>query len=86
MRQREDGVALAYCKSDGSCFVLPRSEFPRLKQEWMAGRAFFEGVGFYGAACVIKLGDIVATSLASAEGMAAQRADSREDAAEDALA
>jgi hypothetical protein len=85
MRQREDGACLAYSKSDGQCFVLPRSEYPRLKQEWMAGRAFWEGIGFYGAPCVIKLADIVAISDSTSEAMAARAADDKADKAEDAI-
>lgn len=85
MRQREDGVVLAYSKSDGSCFVLPRYEYARFKQEWMAGRAFWTGTGFYGGEVVIKLGDIVGLNEADPESIAARLADTRADAREDAL-
>ena len=57
-RIREEGVCTAHSK-DGGNWNLPRSEFSRLKQEWMAGAAFFEGRGFYGSTIVLKLGDIV---------------------------
>lgn len=85
MRQREDGVCYAYSKSDGSMFSLPRSEFARLKQEWMAGRAFFETVGFYGSPSVIKLGDIVAISDCTPDSIRARDEDRKEDEREDAI-
>lgn len=84
-RQREEGVCLAYSKSDGSSFSLPRSEYPRLKQEWMRGAAFFETVGFYGSPSVIKLGDIVAISDCSAESIQARADDTKADEREDAI-
>lgn len=85
MRQREDGVCFAYSKGDGSAFVLPRSEFHRLKQDLMAGKAFFEGAGFYGGTVVIKLGDINGLNDLSAEAMKASRDDTAADKAEDAI-
>ena len=67
-RVSEDGACYAYTKRDGTAFVLPRSEHDRLKRDWMAGKAFFEGFGFYGGAITIKLGDIDSSpqSLAAA--------------------
>ena len=38
MRQREEGVCSAYSKYDGSIFALRRSDYARLKTEWMAER------------------------------------------------
>lgn len=84
-REREDGACYAYSKGDGTSYRLKRSEHTRLKSEWMAGRAFFEGVALYGAAITLKLGDIVAIVDAPPETLAAGIADSREDAREDAL-
>lgn len=83
MRQREEGACYAYSKADGSAYSLPRSEYPRLVSEWMAGRAFFQGQGFYGATVHLKLGDIVAVADTPAEAMAASRADKRMDEDED---
>ncbi len=63
MREREVGATYAYSKSDGgACFVLPIGDYPRLREEWMAGKAFYEGETFYGADLTLKLGDIVAIS------------------------
>lgn len=84
-RQREEGVCIAYSKSDGSSFTLPRSEYPRLKQEWMRGAAFFETVGFYGSPSVIKLGDIVAISDCSPDSIRWRDADYKENEREDAI-
>lgn len=84
-RQRETGACYAYSKSDGSAYVLSRSEYPRLKSDWMAGKAFFEGVGFYGSPIVIRLGDIIGIIEELPEAMAAARADKAADRQEDAL-
>jgi hypothetical protein len=83
VRQREDGMCCAYSKSDGSAYLFPRSEYARLKAEWMAGRAFFESDGFYGHALVIKLGDVIAVTDCTPESMANQREDKRQDEIED---
>ena len=83
MRQREDGCCYAYSKSDGSAYCFPRSEFPRLKVEWMRGAAFFESQGFYGHAMTIKLGDIIAVADCTPESMARQRDDKKQDEIED---
>lgn len=84
-RQREDGCVFAYCKSDGSAYAFPRQQHEALKSAWMAGKAFYEGSGFYGAPLTVKLGDIVAIIDASPETLAAQRADVAADKAEDAI-
>ena len=87
MRQREEGCCYAYSKSDGgSSFTLPRSEFARLRTEWMAGKAFWEGKGFYGSTLVIKLGDIVAIADTAPEDMALARTDKAADEKEDSIA
>lgn len=84
MRQRDEGACYAYSKSDGSSYSLQRSEHARLKADWMAGKAFFTGVGFYGSELTLKLGDIVAVSDVAPEHIIAslddQRANEREDA------
>jgi hypothetical protein len=85
MRQRDDGACHAYSKADGSCYGLQRSEYPRLLAEWMAGRAFFIGIGFYGSTLALKLGDIVAVSDCSPESLAADRQDQAQNDSEDAL-
>lgn len=84
-RNREEGGCYAYSKSDGNAYLFARSEYPRLKADWMSGKAFFEGVGFYGAAVVVKLGDIVAIIEETPDTLAASRADRAEDRKEDAL-
>ena len=85
MRVREDGACFAYSKSDGNAYMFQRSEFPRLKADWMAGKAFFEGMGFYGSVVVVKLGDIVGVLDETPEAMAASRSDKAADKKEDAI-
>ena len=86
LRQREQGACYAYLKYDpAQCFALRRSEYARLKADWMAGKAFFTGVAFYGSEATLKLGDICAVIDTPAECMAAARADSAQDEREDAL-
>lgn len=84
-RQREDGACYAYSKADGSAYALPRSEYPRLLAEWMAGRAFFVGSSFYGATMALKLGDIVAVSDEPPESLAAARADRADNERDDTI-
>lgn len=85
MRQREDGTVLAYSKSDGSCYVFPRSEYPRLLADWMAGKAFFTGPGFYGGKTTVKLGDVVCVADTPPEAIRARADDDRANAREDAI-
>lgn len=84
-RQREDGVCWAYSKHDASSFALDRSEYPRLLAEWMAGRAFFTGLAFYGSTITLKLGDISAVVDSPPETMQAARDDAEADKREDAI-
>lgn len=84
-RQREDGVCFAYSKADGSCYTMERAEYPRLLAEWMAGKAFFTGISFYGSTITLKLGDIIAVSDCTSESIAARRQDEDADKAEDAI-
>ena len=83
IRQRERGACYAYSKADGSAYALPRSEYSRLVSEWMAGRAFFEGPGYYGGTIHLKLGDIVAVTDTPAAALMAGRADQRSNEDED---
>lgn len=83
-RQREEGCCYAYNKCDSS-WSLARSEYQRLLADWMAGKAFFTGVAFYGSAITLKLGDIVAVADVEPEHMALRVADTAADEAEDAI-
>lgn len=71
--------------SDGKAFVLPRSEYSRIKTDWMAGRAFYEGVQFYGGPIILKLGDVMAVCDVSPECDRAMRDDSAANDREDAI-
>jgi hypothetical protein len=85
LRQREEGACYAYSRADGSSYSLRRSEHARLKVEWMAGRAFFTGLGFYGSELTLKLGDIVAISDVAPEHIASATEDQRANESDDAL-
>jgi hypothetical protein len=88
-RQRIDGACYAYSKNDGTAYALPRSEYAILLAHWMAGRAFYTGLSFYGGTITLKLGDIVAVSDAPPasllDGRADQRANEEEDRADELL-
>lgn len=84
-RQREAGCCYAYSKADGSCYAIARGEYARLLEEWMAGRAFWTGQGFYGARLTLRLGDIVAVADSSPESIMGRLADIRADEHDDAL-
>ena len=83
MRQRESGACFAYRRADGKAYLFSRAEYTRLKADWMAGKAFFEGIGFYGSSMVVKLGDVVAIVDETSEALAAWRADLAADKRED---
>lgn len=83
-RVRAEGACYAYSKTDGA-FLFARVEYQRLKTDWMAGKAFFEGEGFYGAPMILKLAVIEAVVLENPESLEAGRADRREDTLEDSL-
>jgi len=51
----------------------------------MAGKAFFEGVGFYGSKLVFRLNDIYAIAENSPESLAAQREDEAANKHDDAI-
>jgi hypothetical protein len=84
-RMREEGLALAYSKADGQPYSLPLTEYGPLKAAWMAGKAFYEGHGFYGQPMTLRLGDIVALEEASPEVLALGRADRAAEKREDAI-
>ena len=85
MRQREIGVCRAFCKGEGGYYVLDKNEYDRLKADWMAGKAFFEGVGFYGQPVVFRLMAIEGITVESAEIIVDQLADKAADRKEDDL-
>ena len=86
MRERELGAVYAYSKSDGgSCFMLPIGDYDGLREQWMAGRAFFDGKTFYGADLCLKLGDIVAISRHNPTALRLAREDREANAREDAI-
>lgn len=84
-RQREEGACYAYSKADGNAYTLQRGEYVRLKADWMAGKAFFTGLAFYGAEMTLRLGDIVAICDTTADHLAAAREDRSADEREDAI-
>ena len=51
----------------------------------MAGKAFFDGEGFYGGSLTIKLGDINAVNDVPVEALLASLEDKQADAREDAI-
>jgi hypothetical protein len=82
MRRRETGNGVAWTKG-GSAYCFPPEDFPRLKTEWMEGRAFYEGRAFSGDPMTLKLGEIVSIQLYTPEGIAISQAEEDADKAED---
>jgi hypothetical protein len=83
VRRRELGDAVAWTKG-GDAYCIPAEDYPRLKAEWMEGRAFYEGRSFQGDPLTLKLGEIVSVQLFTPEGIAANFAEAAADKAEDA--
>lgn len=83
MRRRETGNVVAWTKG-GDAYCFPPEDFPRLKSEWMAGKAFYEGRAFQGDPITLKLSEIVSMHLFTPEGIAAAYDEEAADKAEDA--
>lgn len=75
--RQERGVCYAHA-FDGSSYAIDRAEHDRLKQEWMAGKAFFEGIGLYGQPVTFKIARIEGLSDFSPEHYAVFETDERE--------
>lgn len=84
-RIRELGVCLAYPKAEGSPYHLAISEFERLREDWMAGKAFCDAEMHYGGKVALRLADIVAIARVTPDSIATQRDDERADKAEDLI-
>ena len=56
VRQR-DGICRAYTK-DGSSYCFKRECYQALLDAWMAGRAFYTGVGPFGEPITVKLATV----------------------------
>ena len=83
MRLQDEGACFVYCKSTKRPYLLPRADYARIKAEWMAGRAFYEGSGFYGSPLTLKLGDVVGLINDTPQAMKAAQADYEEGEEED---
>jgi hypothetical protein len=68
-----------------SYYRLHPREFERLRADWMAGKAFFEGKTLHGADCVIKLAGVEIIQLQTPETIQSVRAEEAADKADDAI-
>ena len=84
-RVRDEGCVHAYSKVDGNAWLISRAEYPRLRADWLAGKAFFECDGFFGSKLAFRLTDIYAISDNSPESLAANRADTAQDNRDNAI-
>ena len=78
MIRRKDGYCRV-CSKDGRHYVLGRGQHEAIKAAWMAGKAFYEGLGIYGEPITIKLAQVEVIADVSADVIAASEADERED-------
>lgn len=85
MRLRVDGACFAYSKADGRPYALPRAEYLRLLNDWMAGKAFFTGESLYGGVVTLRLGDICAVSDSPPAALIAAADDQADEEREDSL-
>lgn len=77
VRQR-DGVCRAYTK-DGSSYCFRRECYQGLLDAWMAGRAFYTGVGPFGEPVTVKLACVEGVADFSPECVAACDEDAAEE-------
>lgn len=75
---------MAYTRTDSS-YAFDPADYLRLKDAWMAGKAFVEVRNFHGNELIIKLATIEAISLHTAESIAAQRAEDKADKMDDSF-
>lgn len=83
IRQRELGSCYIYCKGDGACFALARSEYDAVLDAWKSGAPFFTGTDIYGKTATLRLLDVVGIVDASPESLTAHREDQRADESDD---
>ena len=85
-RIRDLGTCLAYPKGgDGQPYHLAIGEFDRLREDWMAGKAFFDGEMHFGGRVTLKLMDVVAIAEVTPASLAEQRANQKADKEDDLL-
>lgn len=84
-RQREIGTCRAYCRDGNCCFELSPENYEPLLAAWMAGKAFYQGTGFFGELLTIKLGGIDGVEHSTPEQLAELRAARAADKADDAI-
>lgn len=83
LRQRE-GVCRAYTR-DGSSYVFARSCYDGLLRDWMAGKAFYAGIGPFGEPLTVKLATVEGVADFSPEVVALCDADEAEAKKEEML-
>jgi hypothetical protein len=83
-RRRDTGVAMAHTKEQGAYAIHP-DDYLKLKEAWMAGRAFVELRAYHGAEQIIKLGTIEAIQMWTPEALAAERDETVANKAEDTI-
>lgn len=84
-RIREDGYCAVVMIDGSGSYRLPRSEYERVRREWMAGAAFVDTVGIYGSTVTIKCARIEGVTEWSPEALDAEDADLRAQKSEDVI-
>lgn len=77
MRELGPHCVVKFRHGDDDVLLMPEAQ-PSLLAAWQAGQAFWSGETLWGNRVVIRLGEVVAVFVNSAEGIAAYLADDAE--------
>lgn len=81
----EHGATVVWMREDSEPFRFHADEYPTLKAAWMHGETFYTGMSIYGDETTIKLGNVVAVTQATVEGIAAWKRDQKDIEADESI-
>lgn len=83
-RRREEGYCEVSTKRGGA-WHLDRDQYAPVRMAWTKGVRFVDTVDFYGAPITLKLDEVDAVALITADVVQARLAEKRQDDADDSL-
>ncbi len=77
--------AVAVMKDNAGSYLFRADDYAQLKADWMAGKAFFDGIGPYGERVTVKLALVEGVALGETPALLARDAAERAREAEQKL-
>lgn len=84
-RERETGSTRCYLKNETGSWMLSPDDHDSVLGDWKNGKAFWDGLDYYGARITIKLGDVAGITRSTQQSIAMRRADLIRNRDEDRL-